>query len=68
MNDRRGGVGGYSDRLDAVPRGPDVPHVLLQGAEDRGRVPKDVDALGGGDIQKSWDRGGEANEVPLMRW
>ena len=38
---------------------PDRAHVLLQLAQVRRRVPKDVDALRGGDREERRDRGGE---------
>ena len=50
---------GDRDRLDAVEHGPDRTHVLLQRAQDRWRVPQDVDVLQGGDREERRDRGGD---------
>ena len=57
--DRRGGVRGDRDSVDAVEHRTDRAHVLLQRAQDRRRVPKDVDAFRGGDCEESRDGCGE---------
>ena len=59
MDDSRGRMQGDRDRLTAVEYSSDRAHILLQRAQDRRRVPKDVDALRGGDGEERRDRGGE---------
>ena len=67
VDDRRGGVRGYSDRVDAVQYGPDRPDVFLSlkmaGVFRRMLMPSEAETTrrAGAAVEKT-------NEVPLMRW
>ena len=52
---------GDHDSVDPVEHCADSAHVLLQRAQNRRRVPQDVDALRGGDREERLD-GGRENE------
>ena len=65
MDDRRGRMQRNRNRLDTIEYSPDRTHVLLQRAKDRRRVPKDVDALRGGDREQRRDRSRENERGPV---
>ena len=59
MDDGAGGVRGDGDAVHAVEDGADCADVFLQGGENRGRVPENVDALRAGDREERGHGRGE---------